>query len=434
MRIIDSASMAKHPEDHFVAEYERYSAMQANAKGTYLPLLRQKALQKFIAAGFPARKNESWKYTNMGPVVRRPYSIPNPDYVDAAGLPDLDAYVIVFVNGRLSPGQSKLQGLPAGVTVTSITDQAQAELVNAHLASYAHFASEAFTALNTAFVHDGAFIHVHPHTIVDKPIHIIHLVTAMNAALVQPRTLIVIEGGARAQVVQSTETHTEVPVLVNSVTEILVGEHGCFDHIVLQKGSSSASTVTNISAYQQQESKFYNGCFTFGGEIIRNNLSVLPDAEHCETFMHGLFIGRGSSHIDNHTLVDHAKPNCYSSEYYKGILNEKATGVFNGKVLVRQDAQQTNAYQTNRSIVLSKTARMYSKPALEIYADDVKCSHGATTGQLDKDGLFYLRARGINPDDAQRLMLISFAGDIIEKVPLVALQDVFYREVESMLR
>ena len=426
--------MAQSLEDQFVAEQVRHLAAQPAANGTWLPHLRQKALQAFTNTGFPSRKSESWKYTNITPVVRRTYRTPESQYADDSGAPVLDAHRIVFVNGRFRAEQSALQGLPAAVTVASLADKSQTGLVHSHLSRYAEFNAEPFTALNTAFLQDGALIDVPADTALDRPVHLVNVFTASQTALVQPRVLIVAGNGARVQVVQSTVVHADAPILVNSVSEIMVGAHASVDHIMLQSGGKSVSTVTNTSVYQHDSSRFYNGCFTFGGEITRNNLSILPDAEHCETLMHGLFVARDKSHIDNDTLVDHARPNCYSSEYYKGILDDKATGVFNGKVLVRQDAQLTNAYQTNRSIVLSEEAKMYSKPALEIYADDVKCSHGATTGRLDEDALFYLRSRGIRANDARRLMLISFAGDIIEQIPVDALKDVLYSEVEHMLR
>ncbi|MDE2730873.1 MAG: Fe-S cluster assembly protein SufD [Bacteroidota bacterium] len=422
--------MVKYPEERIVAEFERQHAVN----GTWLPHLREKALAAFKTSGFPTRRQESWKYTNIAPIVRRSYSTPDGGDADTKGAPDLDAHVLVLVNGRLQPDRSVLHGLPAQITATSLTDESHTGLIHAHLAQYASFAAEPFTALNTAFPGDGALIHVPADSVLEKPVHLIHVTTSNQAAMVQPRTLILAGPNAQAKIVQSMVTHAAAPVLINSVSEILVGANAHVEHLTVQSDGPQVSAIHHTSVYQHQSSRFYNGCFTFGGELTRNNLSILPDAEHCETLMHGLFVARDRSHIDNSTLVDHAKPNCYSSEYYKGILDDRATGVFNGKVLVRQNAQLTNAYQTNRSIVLSETARMFSKPALEIYADDVKCSHGATTGQLDKDGLFYLRARGINPEDARRLMLISFAGDIIEQVPIEGMREVLYGEVERMLQ
>lgn len=420
--------MAQHLEERFVTAFEQQDAVN----GTWLPHVHNEAIAAFKTSGFPTRKSEAWKYTNITPIIRREYHSPEPQVADASGAPDFGAYVIVSVNGQLQMNGST--GLPPDVTVTHLTDERHADLTHTHVARYAHVATEPFTALNTAFLRDGVLVHVPADTVLDRPIHLVHVITSDQATLVQPRTLVIAEAHARVQVIQSNITQTSAPILINSVSEIAVGAHAHVDHLMLQSEGAQTSSVTNTSVYQERSSRFLNGVFTFGGELTRNNLSILPDAEDCETVMHGLFVARDKSHIDNNTLVDHAKPNCYSSEYYKGILDDDAIGVFNGKVLVRQDAQLTNAYQTNRSILLSDTARMFSKPALEIYADDVKCSHGATTGQLDQDALFYLRARGIHPDDARRLMLMSFAGDIIEQVPVDAMRGLLYDEVERMLR
>ncbi len=419
-------------EDRFLAVYQRYQSLN----GTVGPLsdLSKRAIEQFAEIGFPERKNEAWKYTNVSPVVNRTYQIVGASPAKVKGLNALNTHVAVFINGMFSPDQSQLDHLPSGVSISSLSAVAEDDLVQTHLGSYANFTDEPFTALNTAFLKDGAVISVAPSLKLEHPIHIIHVITSDDPALVQPRTLIHSGNGASVQVIQSTEFIGSVSSLINAVTEIYVGNEAQTDFLELQVSTPKVSRINNLSVYQEAQSKFYSGMFTFGGELVRNNVSILPNEEYCESLLHGLFMGRGRSHIDNNTLVDHAKPNCYSSEYYKGILDDYATGVFYGKVLVREDAQLTNAYQTNRSILLSETARMFSKPALEIYADDVKCSHGATTGQLDKDGLFYLRSRGISEDEARRLMLSSFAGDIIEQAPVPALREVLYDHVERMLR
>ncbi len=420
-------------EDRFLAVYERYQSLN----GTAEPLsdLSKKAIECFAKTGFPRPKNESWKYTNVTPVIKRTYKLAEAGPASAKGIDTLDTpCVAVFVNGRFAPEQSRLDQMPAGVSIQNLSSAAGQDLVQEHLGTYANYAEDPFAALNTAFIKDGAVITARPGTQPDHPIHILHVITCNDSTLVQPRTLVYAGSGASLQILQSTEFAGSDYVLINAVTEIHIEPEAQVDYLDLQLGTPRSSRITNLSVYQEAQSKFYSGVFTFGGELTRNNLSILPNAEHCESLLHGLFMAHGRSHIDNNTLVDHAKPNCYSSEYYKGILDDHAIGVFNGKVLVRQDAQLTNAYQTNRSILLTETARMYSKPALEIYADDVKCSHGATTGQLDKDGLFYLRSRGIPEQEARRLMLMSFAGDIIEKTPVSAMHETLYDHVEHMLR
>ena len=383
--------------------------------------------------GFPARKTEAWKYTNIGKILKRPYALPlgpsevpvSPGDVEALLIPDLDAHVAVFVNGHFSEALSRLSDLPEGVVVTGLAEAAEthAALVDAHLGQYADYEGEVFTALNTAFTKDGAFVYVPRHTAVEKPVHVINLVTTSEDALLQPRHLVVAEENAQVKLIQSSRTPPEAKTFVNAVTEVFVGDHAHVDRYEIQDEGANTSMVTTLNAYQQTGSVFRNSTFTFGGEVIRNNITVLPNAEQCETHLFGLFLADGTMHVDNHTLVDHARPNCFSNELYKGILDDRATGIFNGKVLVRQDAQQTNAYQSNKSIVLTDTAHMYAKPELEIYADDVKCSHGATTGQLDDEAIFYLRTRGLTLQRARALMLVSFARAVLDNVAIEPLRE-----------
>jgi len=426
-----SIVMDHRVEDRFLAAYERFQSV--NGTSDPLSTLSQKAIERFATLGFPDRKNESWKYTNITPVINRTYQIVDPKPTTVQGIDGLNAYEAVFVNGQFAPEISTLDELPTGVVVESLREVSGDDLIQSHIGNYADYQQEPFTALNTAFLKDGVVIRVLSGIKLEIPVHVIHVVTADNPTLVQPRTFIYADEGSSIQVVQSTEFQGSNSSLINAVTEVHVSKEAQVGFSDMQIGTPATSRVTNLSVYQQDQSKFQSDVFTFGGEMSRNNLSIHADAEHCESLLHGLFMARGKSHIDNSTFVDHAKPNCFSSEYYKGILDDHAVGVFHGQVLVREDAQLINAYQTNRSILLSDTARMFSKPALEIYADDVKCSHGATTGQLDKEGLFYLRSRGIPEKDARRLMLTSFAGDIIEKSPFKALHEVIYDHVDRML-
>ena len=430
---------AQRVEDRFLSAFERHEALRRNGSVAQPPALRRKAMEAFLSLGFPARKAEQWKYTNLSPILRRPYTIPFATESDAEvtpeGIPGLDAHVVVLLNGRFSEQLSRLGDLPSGVVVSSLARGAKthAEVVRRHLAAYARFADQPFVALNTAFLADGAFIYAPPNTALAKPMHIIQVITAAKETFVQPRTLVVAGERAQLRLVETMELDVAAPSLINSVCEVYVGARAKVERFVLQAPGPRVSMITSLSAYQETESQFHNGCFTFSGEVVRNNISITPDAEQCETLLHGLFVARGVTHVDNHTLVDHAKPNCFSSEFYKGILDDRATGVFNGKVLVRQDAQQTNAYQTNKNILLTDTAHMYAKPELEIYADDVKCSHGATTGQLDEDAIFYLRSRGLTPRQARALMLVSFARDIVDKVPLAAMRAVLDDQVAQCL-
>jgi Fe-S cluster assembly protein SufD len=420
-------------EDRFVAAFERSDGVSFNGTNAGLRRLRQDAIGHFAALGFPARKAEAWKYTNIGKILKRPYALPlgspeaavSPSDVAPLLIPGLDAHVAVFVNGHFNAALSSLGALPEGVMVTSLAHaaEAHADLVDAHLARYAPYEGEAFTALNTAFTKDGVFVYVPRHTVIEQPVHVITLVTTTEDALVQPRHLVVVEENAQARLLHSHRTLTPTKTLINAVTEVYAGAHAHVDRYELQDETPDASLITTLGVYQETGSVFRNSTFTLGGEVIRNNIYVLPNAEECETHLYGLFLGDGTMHVDNHTLVDHAMPNCFSNELYKGVLDDKAVGVFNGKVLVREDAQQINAYQSNKSIVLSDTASMYAKPELEIYADDVKCSHGATTGQLDDEALFYLRSRGLSLRRARALLLVAFARDVLDNVALEPLRE-----------
>ena len=420
------------PEDRFVAAFNRTEGLSLNGSSAGLQAVRKEAIERFAALGFPARKAEAWKYTNIGKILRRNYAVQTgPTSADVARsdvepflIPGLDAHVAVLVNGHFSAALSSLDDLPEGVVVMGLAHahDIHAGLVETHFARYANYKIEAFTALNTAFAHDGLFLYVPRHTVVEKPVLTISVVTAGEEAFVQPRHLVVVEENAQVKLIQRLAPRTETKTFVNAVTEVFVGAHANVDRYEIQDEPVTTSVVNNVRAYQQTGSVFRNSTFTFSGEVIRNNVKIVPDAEHCETHLYGLFLGDGAMHVDNYTLVDHARPNCFSNELYKGILDDKATGVFNGKVLVRLDAQQTNAYQSNKSIVLTDTARMYAKPELEIYADDVKCSHGATTGQLDEDALFYLRSRGLTEKQARAILLAAFARDVLDNVAVESLR------------
>ncbi|MEM9663724.1 MAG: Fe-S cluster assembly protein SufD [Bacteroidota bacterium] len=421
-------------EARFLDAFHVNDGQMLNGQNDRLKDLRREAIRHFEALGFPALKAEAWKYTKIRKVLQHEFGIDlapategvTAADVEAARIPGLeDAYVFVLVNGRFREDLSSLDGLPEGVVLTGFQHAAShhPELVNAHLAHYADFQDDAFVALNTAFITDGLFLHVPKNTVVERPIQVVNLLHTDHDLFIQPRKLIVAERSSQVTVVETFGGLTDAATFTKSVTEFFVASNAHVKHYQIQEEGTAASTVGLIRGYQQGDSTFSTTTVTFDGATIRNNISLLPDGQHCNTNMYGLFLGRGRLHVDNHTFMDHAQPQCESNELYKGILDDRATGVFNGKIFVRQDAQQTNAYQSNKSIVLSDTARMYSKPELEIYADDVRCSHGATTGQLDEEGVFYLRARGLTERQARALMLLAFARDVLDTVELEPLHD-----------
>ena len=414
--------------DRFVAAFDLLDGSKLNGRNEQVRSLRESAIASFKTLGFPGPKDEAWKYTPIARAVSAGYEItaadgqflPDRETVDAMRVPDLGGFAVVMVDGVFVEALSDVVDAD-GLTVCSLQTalKQHQELVAEHLGTYTDHKSETFEALNTAFVRDGIFVHVGRGVEVSRPIEIVTLNTCTARAFVQPRILLVAEENSRVTVVElqrSLDNPDGGATFGNTVAEIYVGRHANVDHYRLQLEGNEASQVCTTRVRQNDSSQFSTFTATLGGKLVRNNLHVLPDGEHCETHLHGLFVGRGERHIDNHTFVDHARPNCESNELYKGILDERSTGVFNGKVFVRRDAQKTNAYQSNKSVVLSDTARMFAKPELEIYADDVKCSHGATTGQLDEEAMFYLQSRGISFERARAILLRAFAGDVLKLI------------------
>ncbi|MEM8488829.1 MAG: Fe-S cluster assembly protein SufD [Bacteroidota bacterium] len=420
-------------EDRFQVMYEQHNGHALNGSNASLTTIRQDAIEDFAKIGLPHKKTEAWKYTRIEKALSKDVQIQlqtatsSLQVADLAPfqIPELDAYRVVFLNGHMQPALGDLNGFTAGVTLTDLCTASteHADLMNPHFAQYANPDSDAFVALNTAFAKDGLFLHVPQRTVLDKPIHVIHLFDMQADQMLQPRMLFVAEAGSQVKVIESfASLNNGAATFVNSVTEWVVEARAHVDHYQLQEFGEETTVVADIHAQQAATSFFSTHTTSLTGKMIRNNLTIVPDAEDCESHLFGFVLGKNDMHVDNHTLVDHKKPNCFSNELYKNILDDASTGIFNGKVFVRPDAQKINAYQSNKSITLTPKAQMYSKPELEIYADDVRCSHGATTGQLDEDALFYLRARGINETQARSLLLMAFARDVIDNIKIEPLR------------
>ena len=418
-------------EDRFVSAFEMNVGRTLNGTNRKLQDLRKAAIDRFRELGFPSPKAEAWKYTNIGNVLKREYSVHlaapqtgvSRSDVEGHLIPEMDAHVVVLVNGRYMSDLSDLGELPAGVIIAGLEEASRrhSDLVNMYFGRAAKD-DDVFTALNTAFTLDGLFVYVPRGRVLEKPLHVINLIAANEDLFLQPRNLIVFEEGSQARIVETGGDLGAAHTFTNVVTEVFVGSRAVVDMYAIQDGGPKASLVSNIEAHQEGESVLSTFTVTLTGEVVRNNLTVVPDGEHCETHLFGLFLPIGDTHVDNHTLVDHAKPNCMSNELYKGVIDDQGSGVFNGKVFVRRDAQKTNAFQENKTILLSDTATMNAKPELEIYADDVKCSHGATTGQLDREALFYLRSRGIPEKEARGMLLHAFARDVIDEIKIEPLR------------
>jgi Fe-S cluster assembly protein SufD len=423
---IDKADFKSKLLTHF--DTFRRGAAQDNSPRA-LSALQQDAFKQFESLDLPTTKHEEWKYTNLRNLLQNDFRFPTESQSFAPNAADVaphlmdhgDANVLVFVNGFYRRDLSTLRSPVEELHVENL-GQAHAkytEVIDKYFARIATYQQDAFTALNTAVSENGAFIYVPSNKVIEKPVYLYFITDATEANVVsQPRNLFVVGRNSQATFVESFRTIGSNIGFTNVVTEVVVQENAVAEYYKIQNETAQAYHIGTTQALQSRDSKFSSTTVSLSGSLIRNNLNIVIDAENCESNLYGLYVLNGKSHVDNHTLVDHAKPRSYSNELYKGILDEKSTGVFNGKIMVRPDAQKTNAFQSNRNIVLSAEASMNTKPQLEIFADDVKCSHGATTGQLDEEMLFYLRARGIGREAAKALLMQAFAGDVLNHIRL----------------
>lgn len=388
--------------------------------------LRTKALASIDKQGLPTTKNEEWKYTNLDKIINANYRdvfATQHNHVtteNIASLPFIknDDIVLVLENGQIRHDLSSLNNLPAGIIITSLNNNENNEIVKIHFNKYVAIDKHAMAALNTALMQDGVFIHLDKNTLIEKNIFILHYSSSNGEAVCNySRTLMVAESGSKANVSCFTLSLNEnTQALNNIVNEVVVHPNSNITLDFVQCDNELSNQISNTYVYQQRDSRFCITTLSFGNKLTRNNLAIMMDDEHCEAHMYGLIAGHHEQLMDNHTEIYHAKPHCNSNQIYKSILSGKATGVFNGKIFVLEDAQKTNAYQSSKNILMSNDASMYTKPQLEIFADDVKCSHGATTGQMDEQALFYLRARGINKPQAQAILNQAFADDVLEHV------------------
>ena len=325
---------------------------------------------------------------------------------------------------------------PPVIRVENLGDAiaANGDLVSDSLGQAAATEDEAFTALNTAFLQDGAVVYLPPGAVVEQPIHLLFVSTGQRANVVShPRVLVVAEANTQATIVESYVGLDSEPYLTNSVSEFFIGPNAVLDHYRIQRESAAAFHIAATHVREERAAQFRSTAITLGGRLTRHHVHTALEGEGVDSTLNGLYIEDGAQHVDNHTLIEHAQPHCQSHEFYKGILGGKATGVFRGKIHVHQAAQKTDAYQANQNLLLSETAQINTKPQLEIYADDVKCSHGATIGQLDEDALFYLRSRGIGHQEAVRVLTRAFAGEVLDRVRVPALKDHLDRLVDLRL-
>ncbi|GAB1430777.1 Fe-S cluster assembly protein SufD [Ignavibacteria bacterium] len=384
-------------------------------------ILRREAAERFRALGFPTIRLEEWKYTNVMPLIKHDYTalpaaVPPVDAFPAP--PDFipeNAVKIILINGRFSPDYSLPDAMPAGLGVSSF-DTTDTETKNM-IGKILDFSDNAFTALNTAFAYYGAVLKIADNANISQPITVLNYTDARDAAIfAQPRLFIYAGRNSQASIIEYSATIGEQPALVNSAIEIIAAENSSIRHYIIQDDTAAKITASHIR--QAAASLYYAVTLTLGGHFVRNTAVAELAAPGAEAHFYGLALGSDKRLIDNHTMVDHAAPHCQSNEHYNHILDDRSTAVFNGKIYVRKGAQKTNAYQSNRTILMSGSATINSKPQLEIYADDVKCSHGATSGCLDETSLFYLRSRGISEEKAKALLLHAFAAEISNKIQI----------------
>jgi Fe-S cluster assembly protein SufD len=430
----------KSTNSHYLANFELFEKHLNGTAGTWLHKIRRDAIARFADLGFPTTRHEEWKYTNVAPLAGERFATvarPEPDALspeDVArfGYGGLDTYLLVFVDGHYAGDLSSVHGLPEGVRAGSLAEGIRSDTaaVKQHLTRYAAYDDDAFTALNTAFIHDGAFVYIPESTLVEKPIHLLFLSTRRAEPYVtHPRNLIVAGTHSKSSIIETYAGAGGTVYFTNTVTEVFVDENAVVEHHKIQEESPEAGHVSTMRISQRAHSNFSSQNITFGGRIVRNNPHAVLDAEGIEATLNGLYLGTNDQLIDNHTTIDHAKPHCNSHELYKGILDGNARGVFNGKIFVRVDAQKTDAKQTNQALLLSNDATIDTKPQLEIFADDVKCTHGATIGQLDDNALFYLQSRGISKTIARDILTYAFASDVIDRIGISELRDYCHHRV-----
>jgi len=411
--------------DVHVTNFQELARQRNGNTPAWLEELRRAGIERFRAVGFPSSKDEEWRFTNIKPISTTKFSLASPR-VDERALERMNAHTfgaeaiaeLVFINGHFAPKHSRYEKLPRGVIVKSLHDAITQDepLVRQHLGRYAKIDANPFVALNSGFVRDGAFVHVAKSAAVERPIHLLFVDTGDGEPTVShPRVLIVCEDNAQATVVNSFVGAGSVH-LANVVSEIVLGDNARLDHNKLQHDCAAAYHVSALQAKLGRSASFVSHAATIGSRITRNDLSVTLAGEYAEAVLNGLVLIGGNQHCDNHTLLEHAAPNCPSHELYKHVLRDEATGVFKGKIFVHQIAQKTDSKQTSKSLLLSDDAAMNSQPALEIYADDVKCTHGSTTGPVDEDMVFYLRSRGVSLEAARHLLTYAFAADITRRI------------------
>jgi len=404
-------------------------AQQAMGANGAMGAIRRAAMDRFVEMGFPTMRQEDWRFTNTAPIVTTPFQLAAPNGVtldeDVLAEHILDGAWprLVFINGYFSAGLSSVNDLPGSIRVGSIAKMAAGDspMIEEHLARHADYKTHAFTAMNTAFSSDGAVVCVPEGTVLDQPVHVLYIsVPGAEPQVSHPRGLIIAEAGSQVTVIESylgIEREADAGAYcTNAETESVVGDNATVDHYKVVREKPNAYHVGTTHLRQTRDSTVTSHVVTLGGAMVRNDVTAVLDGEGAHCTLNGLYVMRDRSHVDNHLWVEHAKPHGDSRQFYKGVLDDHARAVFSGRINVHKDAQKTDAKQTNMNLLLSDTAQVHTKPQLEIFADDVKCTHGATIGQIDEQAIFYLQSRGIDETTARGILLFAFVNESLERV------------------
>jgi Fe-S cluster assembly protein SufD len=415
--------------DHYAAEYRKVRETATRDEPAWLTRAREDALARFLALGFPGPREEEWRFTNVAPIAAETFALGvsrrgATAWGDETALRIPGAAELVFVNGVYAPELSRIGQLPRDTRVERL-EVSSLSSVEGHLTRLATWDAAPFTALNTAFLIDGALVHLPPNTRLEEPLHVLFLTrpdAGGTPVVSHPRLLAVIGGGSKVSIVETYAGPDGERYFTNAVTELVVGENASVDHYKRQYEGLQAFHIASMHARAARDAAITSHSLSLGGALVRNDVIAVLDGEGADCALNGLYLADGGRLVDNHTTIDHAKPHCGSREVYKGILAGRARGVFNGKIVVRPDAQKTDAKQTNRALLLSEDAQINTKPQLQIFANDVKCTHGAAVGQLDDEAVFYLRSRGLSEPDARRLLVRAFAGEVLSHMRLEAVR------------
>ncbi len=421
-------------ENGYLDGFDKFREIAPGKDIDWLMSLRESAIARFSELGFPTVHNEDWRFTNVTPIARTTFQMPEnvsgkvkPDVLSQFTFPGIDCSRLVFIDGLFSSELSSIRQLPNGVKALSLSQALtkDQELLSERLGKYVDFDEDAFSALNSAFFQDGGFIFVPKGTQFEDPVHLLYVTTNSKSspAITNPRNLIVVEDNCEANIIEHYVCLTDGGAyLSNVVTELILGQNSTVGHYLIENESKDAYNISTLRVQQERSSNMRSHSVLIGGALVRNNVHPVLAGEGCDSLINGLFMSSGRQHMDNYMKVEHASPHCDSRQFYNGILDGRSRGVFHGRIIVHEDAQKTDAKQTNRNLLLSDTAQIDTKPQLEIYADDVKCTHGATIGQIDENALFYIRSRGISEEASKDIILNAFTNETLESMNIEAVK------------